>query len=70
MSTKLRSLRVGAGLTQQQLAKKLGVTGVTVHRWEAGNVMPKPKYIKKMADLFGVKGQDIFLDLITTKVDN
>lgn len=70
MKRALRGLRVGAGLTQEQLAKKLGVTHISVSRWETGQAIPSPRYIKAMADLFGVAGKDIFFNLITTKVDN
>lgn len=69
MKRELRGLRVGAGLTQKQLAEKLGVSHISVSRWETGNAIPSPKYIKKMADMFGVEGKDIFFDLITTRVD-
>lgn len=68
MKRELRSLRAGAGLTQQQLAKKLGVSHISVSRWETGKAIPSPRYIKKMADMFGVAGKDIFFNLITTKV--
>lgn len=68
MECELRGLRIGAGLTQQQLADKLGVSHISVSRWETGKAIPSPRYIKKMADMFGVAGKDIFFDLITTKV--
>ncbi|MDM8331558.1 helix-turn-helix transcriptional regulator [Limosilactobacillus pontis] len=70
MKRELRGLRVGAGMTQQELADKLGVTHISVSRWETGKSIPSPKYIKKMADMFGVDGKDIFFNLITTKVVN
>lgn len=69
MTRKLRGLRVGAGLTQGQLANKLGVTIASVSRWENGQAIPSPRNIKKMADMFGVAGKDIFFNLITTKSD-
>lgn len=69
VNKQLRSLRVGAGLTQGQLAKKLGVSNVSVHRWEKGEVLPSPEHIKDMASIFGVSGRDIFLDLIAAKAD-
>lgn len=69
MRRELRALRVGAGMTQQDLATKLGVTNISVSRWESGKAIPNPKYIKKMAEMFGVAGKDIFFNLITTKVD-
>ena len=68
MKRELRGLRMGAGLTQQQLADILGVSHISVSRWETGKSIPSPKYIKALADLFGVQGKDIFFDLITTKV--
>ncbi|HJA26902.1 MAG TPA: helix-turn-helix domain-containing protein [Candidatus Limosilactobacillus intestinigallinarum] len=70
MKRELRGLRVGAGMTQQELADKLGVTHISVSRWETGKSIPSPKYIKEMADMFGVDGKDIFFNLITTKVVN
>lgn len=70
MKRELRGLRVGAGMTQQELADKLGVTHISVSRWETGKSIPSPKHIKEMADMFGVDGKDIFFNLITTKVVN
>lgn len=35
--TKIRSLRAGAGLTQEQLAQKLSVTPQAVSKWESGD---------------------------------
>ncbi|MCH5385349.1 XRE family transcriptional regulator [Limosilactobacillus reuteri] len=69
MNTKLLSLRKGAGLTQSELAQKIGVTIQTISRWENGMSIPSPKRIKQMADLFNVDGSDIFLSSYTTKVD-
>ena len=36
----IASLRRQAGLTQESLGKKLGVTNKTISRWENGNYMP------------------------------
>lgn len=70
MSVKdIRSLRKGAGMTQEELADKLGVAVNTVSRWEKGKYIPSPKYIKQMAEMFGANGADIFLASYTTKVD-
>ena len=49
----IRSLRKGAGMTQEELADKLGVAVNTVSRWEKGRFIPNPKYIKRMAEMFG-----------------
>lgn len=42
MSTKLKQFRVRAGMTQTELAKKVGVTQPNYQRWEA-SVVPVPK---------------------------
>lgn len=68
MKRELKALRIGAGMTQQDLAQELGVTITSVSRWETGKAIPNPRYIKKMADMFGIEGKDIFFNLITTKV--
>lgn len=44
--------RARAGLTQEQLADKLGVTRKTLYNWELSGI-PEDK-IQLMADLFGV----------------
>ena len=37
----IRSIRTGLGLTQSQFADRLGVTSITVHRWESGQSRPQ-----------------------------
>ncbi len=37
----VRRIRAGLGLTQGQFAERLGVTLLTVHRWEAGKSRPQ-----------------------------
>ena len=36
----LRSMRKSIGLTQKQMAEKLGVFYTTVYRWESGRITP------------------------------
>lgn len=38
---KIHSYRTGEGLTQEELAKKLGVTKMEIIRWEKGANMPR-----------------------------
>ena len=38
----IKQLREKLGLTQEQLAHKLGVTVKTVNRWERGKSKPSP----------------------------
>lgn len=50
----LRGQRRAAGLTQAQLAERLGVSNRSVSRWETGSNMPDFDLVIEMAGLFGV----------------
>ena len=50
----LRKLRTEKGLTQEQLAEKLNVSGRTVSRWENGNNMPDLSIIVELADFYDI----------------
>ncbi len=52
-ATTLQSLRKEAGLTQEQLASKFGVSAQAVSKWENGS-FPEGDLIPKIADLFHV----------------
>ncbi len=49
--TQLRALRKSLGLTQGQLAERLRVSAVTVHRWEAGKSRPHPMARQRLDEL-------------------
>jgi transcriptional regulator with XRE-family HTH domain len=51
---RLRELREGAGLTQAQLAEKVGVGRDAVARWEAGVREPGWSYVLALAEALGV----------------
>ena len=42
----IRDTRKEYGLTQEQLARELGVTLITVNRWERGITKPSPLALK------------------------
>ena len=48
----LRELRKTKGLTQEQLAEHLNVSGRTVSRWETGTTMPDLNLLIELADLY------------------
>lgn len=50
----LKALRKEKGLTQEQLAEKLAVSGRTVSRWETGSNMPDICMLVVLADFYGV----------------
>ena len=53
-STKLRNLRIQRGLTQMELAEKLGTGQSSITAWEQEKREPDFKTIKKIADYFEV----------------
>lgn len=53
---KLRQARISSGLTQEELALKLGVTCRTLQNYESGNVYPKKRELyDRLADFFGTE---------------
>ena len=61
MKNRLRELREAKGLTQEELAKALGVTRQTIIAIEKGKYDPSLRLAFKIARFFGVKIEDIFL---------
>ena len=56
----LKELRTEKGLSQQQLAKKIGVSQKAIDFWEREINEPKASYIIKLCDFFEVSA-DYFL---------
>ena len=61
MKNRLRELREAKGLTQEELAKALGVTRRTVIAIEKGRYDQSLRLAFKIARFFGVKIEDVFL---------
>ena len=53
-SEKLTALRRQAGLSQEQLADRLGVTRQSVSKWEGGAAFPEVVKLIALSELFGV----------------
>ena len=51
---RLRELRNKSGLTQNEIANKLSVSGQTILNWENGIYEPKIYQLIQLADLFNV----------------
>jgi len=57
----VKALRTRRGLTQEQLAREIGVSFSTVNVWENGHRQPQPflaKRLHEMADEAGLKPGD------------
>lgn len=59
IGAKLKTLRKGRKLTQEQAAEKLGITRATVSNYEVGRRSPHISELKRIADFYGV-GLDYF----------
>ena len=55
----LKDLRREKGITQEQLAEELGVSGRTISRWETGNNMPDISLLVEIAEFFDVSIPEI-----------
>lgn len=49
---RVRELREQRGLTQEELADRLGVEPPAVSKWERGLAFPRPDKLVAMADIF------------------
>ena len=57
----IRRLRTAQGITQVEMAHRLGVSKQSVSNWENNNIQPSIELLERMADLFGVT-TDCLLD--------
>lgn len=55
----LRAARVNAGLTQNEAAKKIGVTRDTLRNWETGKSSPNVVVFKTIEKVYGMSYDDI-----------
>ena len=55
----VKDLRLKNGLTQEELAEKIGVHVQTVWAWENGKNNPKGKRLRDLAEFFHVSEADI-----------
>lgn len=61
----LRSLRLAGGMTQKQVAEKLGVMPKTVSKWETGRGFPDVSVVSALADVLGVSERIILSGNLT-----
>lgn len=57
----MEAARVNAHLTVDEAAEKLGVTRQTLRKWETGNTCPRIDYVRKMAEVYEIPLDNIFL---------
>jgi transcriptional regulator with XRE-family HTH domain len=54
--------RESRSLTQAELAERLKTTGVTVSRWERGEVLLNTGVMSALADALGIEPEDLYHD--------
>lgn len=67
----IKKARLDAGLTQKEVAEKLGVAQAQYARWESGGRNPKDETVEKLAKIFNtsfetLKGRDDGLEEIVS----
>ena len=54
LADKIKSMREQLGITQAELARKLGLTRSSINGWEMGLSVPSTQYIVELAKLFHI----------------
>ena len=60
----LAELRQAAGLTREDLARKLQISKVAVGKWETGDAYPSMDLILELGDALGVTDYQAFLRML------
>jgi transcriptional regulator with XRE-family HTH domain len=60
-SKTIRELRTERGLSQGQLATRLGVSPGTIYSWEADRHRPDAARLRALAEVFGIGSDEIAL---------
>ena len=66
----IRNLREKTGLTQEKFATKLGVTLLTINRWENGRARPSPLAMQRVEELLrsmGDRGDNLLSEFFGKK---
>ena len=61
MVMKIRDLREQAGITQTELAVRMGTNQNTVSTWETETALPRTRQLPFLARVLGVSIEDLFL---------
>ena len=60
LGKKIKQLRMNAGLTQDQLGERLGITPQSVSKWENAVALPDITLLPQIAETFGISIDDLF----------
>ena len=60
IGTKIKQLRLGCGMTQEQLGNELSVSAQAVSKWESGTTTPDIQLLPELSVIFGVSIDELF----------
>ncbi len=63
----LAAARVNAGMTQEDVAREMHVSKVTIINWEKGKVVPGIPEIQMLSRIYKIPQDNIFLPCYSTK---
>ncbi len=69
IADRIKKLREDKGMTQTELAKKLGITRSSVNAWEMGISVPSTQYVVELAGIFKIS-TDYLLGVATSSSVN
>ena len=55
----MAAARVNAGLTQEEAAKRIGVSKTTIVNWEKGETSPKMKQLDAICNVYAIPADNI-----------
>lgn len=58
---RLAAARVNAEMTQEEVAKRMGLNKQTICNWENGKVIPKRAQLEMMCKIYSIPVDNIFL---------
>lgn len=62
LGEKLQNLRTDAGMSQEDLADRLGVSRQAISKWELGKTVPDVKYIVELSNLYRISTDYLLKD--------
>jgi|GEM_PF-3481077 len=62
LGKKITEHRFRLGLSQSQLAEKVGTTDSTISSWETGLSIPVPEFMKRLANVFNISIEELTSD--------
>lgn len=67
--TQLITARHERHLSQDEVAAQLGVSKVTVHRWEKAGDVPQPLHLRKLCSLFGKSAPELGFTMLPPEME-